>query len=101
MTGVQNAIKSHWHAPADVPGRKVSVRFFIHEDGSVSDLKLDSTSGLVDKYVTTIFQAIRACAPFNAPPQVLLSYPKDRDGKRHVNVHLILDSHTENSKLPG
>jgi hypothetical protein len=101
MSRIEQAVQSRWHPPSNGPARKVSVRFHINDDGSISDIKLDPESGPIDEYVTTSFQAIRACSPFEVPPKVLLDYPGQGNGKPHVTIHLQLDSHSNSKNTPG
>ncbi len=101
LARIETAVKSHWHPPADSPVRRVSLHFHIHEDGSVSNIKLDPSSTTVDEYVTTSFQAVRDSAPFEMPPKTLLTYPKVGDEQGYVSVHLTLNANTKALKKPA
>lgn len=68
MIKLQRRIKSCWFPAKDTQSRRVKVLFKIHEDGTMSNLRISTSSGYVSADQTAL-EAINKAAPFAHLPQ--------------------------------
>ena len=80
MNYVDGEIKQHWHAPPGKTSRTVVVHFHVHNDGFVSNLELDPSSGPIDDDVQAAFDAVKASTPFVPPSSQVLDYERSQGG---------------------
>jgi TonB family protein len=76
MADIQRRIKRNWFPPRDSDSRQTVVTFKIAKDGTVTDLKIDKTSGVlsVDK---AAIKAVEDAAPFSINHPHSASLPID------------------------
>ncbi len=63
---LQTTVRQNWHAPDGTYGVAV-VLFKVHRNGTVSDIRLNNTTGDT-RADTTAVEAVKTCAPFRQPP---------------------------------
>jgi TonB family protein len=67
MAGLQHSIKKAWFPPIGLESKKVVVKFKVHRDGTISELKIHRSSGRVTADEAAL-RAITKAAPFHAVP---------------------------------
>ena len=92
MSTIQRKIKRSWFPPRDDirngEKRSVVVRFDVHKDGSISNLRLHKSSGQVDFDKSGLDAVLKSCPfevlPEGAPDPVQIEFQFDWETKLHL-----------------
>jgi TonB family protein len=84
------------HIQRGVRGHDVLVYFRVSKDGTVSNLRIDPSSGGADRWTMTMLDAVQSASPLTPPPEKLLQ------GDDHIFVPFTFkySGHSTSSVLP-